>query len=166
MASKSRKESNKWLKRVAAQVTGKVLSIGSLHDDDDQGGRYRDYFINADSYTTSDLMGDVDIVLDIRDMKQIKSGSYDAIFCSGVLEHVDDFMAGMREMTRVLKKDGTLILGVPFRQNIHTVPHDYWRFTIFGLEYMCIKDYNIIEMKDVGVVDGYPEGYYVYAKKK
>lgn len=170
MASKSRRESNAWLKKVAADIKGDVLSIGSLNDDDCQGKKYRDYFTSAKSYTTSDTMavcGEVDIVLDVRDMSSIEDGTFDCIFCSGVLEHVDDFMKGMREMTRILKPGGTLLLGLPFRQAIHVVPEDYWRFTCFGIEYMLIDDYDIQEMKAIDDKDkNFAASYWTRAIKK
>jgi SAM-dependent methyltransferase len=168
MASKSRIDSNKWLRRKAKGIKGKVLSIGAMNDDDCEGGKYRNYFSSADSYTTSDCMsilGEVDIVLDVRDMSTEEDGKYDCVFCSGVLEHVDDFMQGMREITRILRKKGTLLLGVPFRQAIHSAPDDYWRFTEFGIEHM-LKDYKIKEIRPIDEsVEKFPASYWVKAIK-
>jgi predicted SAM-dependent methyltransferase len=168
MLSQARIESNKWLKRKTKGIKGDVLSIGSMNDDDCEGHKYREYFESANSYTTSDnesILGEVDIVLDVRDMSLVKDESYDCIFCSGVLEHVDDFMQGMREITRILKPKGTLLLGLPFRQGIHSYPHDYWRFTEFAIEYM-LKDYKIKEIKPIDEsIKEFPASYWVEANK-
>jgi SAM-dependent methyltransferase len=165
MASEARIASNKWLRRKAKGIKGDVLSIGSMNDDDCEGGKYRKYFESAKSYTTSDtdsVLGEVDLVLDVKKL-DLPDESYDCIFCSGVLEHVDDFMQGMREITRVLKNKGTLLLGVPFRQAIHSYPHDYWRFTEYALEYM-LKDYKIKEIKPIDDKD-FPASYWAIAIK-
>ncbi len=37
----------------------------------------------------------------------------DVVLCSEVLEHVEDYKTALKEMNRILKKDGTLILTVP-----------------------------------------------------
>ena len=38
---------------------------------------------------------------------------FDVVFCSHVLEHVTDIPQTLREMERVMKPDGTLIIGMP-----------------------------------------------------
>lgn len=43
-----------------------------------------------------------------------EENSFDIIFCNHVLEHVDDDIAAMKEMYRVLKPGGWAILQVPF----------------------------------------------------
>lgn len=162
--SQSRKDSNEWLRENCKDIKGKVLSVGSMEDRDGTGNSYKSYFPLADSYTTSDIAGDVDLYLDVRDMKIVKDGEYDCVFVSGVLEHVDDFMAGVREIKRVLKKGGTLILGVPFRQSLHS-QDDYWRFTVYALEYM-FKDMDIKEIKEIDKTDfAFPAAYWLKAIK-
>ena len=135
MASAARIESNTWLAARTAAITGDVLSIGSMDDKDGQGRLYRQYFSSARSYTTSEHIPypGCDLVIDVRHMPQIADATYDCVFCSGVLEHVDDYEAGMREIARILKPGGTLLLGLPFRQALHLKPTDYWRFTEFGI---------------------------------
>jgi SAM-dependent methyltransferase len=64
-------------------------------------------------YTTADLDPTVgELQLDITDMK-LPEASFDAIFCSHVMEHVDDDAAAMRELHRVLKPGGWVIVMVP-----------------------------------------------------
>ena len=162
--SQSRKDSNDWLQGAVKDIKGKVLSVGSMNDRDGAGNSYKDYFQSADSYTTSDIEGDVDLYLDIQNMKSVKNEEYDCVFVSGVLEHVPDFMAGVREIKRVLKKGGVLILGVPFRQSLHSVD-DYWRFTYYSLKYM----FGDMEIKEVVEIDkrekAFPAAYWLRAIK-
>jgi SAM-dependent methyltransferase len=64
-------------------------------------------------YATADIVqGRADKVLNIEDMRTEVSESYDWIICSHVLEHVDDAKA-LRELNRILKLDGLLMLMVP-----------------------------------------------------
>lgn len=168
-ASQSRQESNDWLRNRAADIGGHVLSIGSDTDEDNNGGRYRDYFKKCLSYTTSEATSEfnVDLVLDVRSMPQIQNDSFDCVFCSGVLEHVDDYLAGLKEITRILRQGGILLLGLPFRQAIHMAPNDYWRFTEHGLRYMLRDDYEILELKSVdNSVPNFPAAYWLKAKKR
>ena len=76
-------------------------------------------------------------------MPELADEAFDCIYCSGVLEHVDDPFAGIKEMTRVLKPDGVLLLGVPFRQAIHMAPQDFWRFTEFGIRHLLRDAFEI-----------------------
>lgn len=163
--SQGRKDSNEWLRENCKDIKGKVISIGSMEDRDGTGNSYKSYFPSADSYTTSDIAGDVDLYLDVRDMKIVKDGEYDCVFVSGVLEHVDDFMAGVREIKRILKPGGTLILGVPFRQPVHSNGDDYWRFTIYALKYM-FSDMDIQKVKEIDKEEfAFPAAYWLKAKK-
>ena len=133
LPSRGRREANAWLRQECASVQGKVLSIGSGNDSDGLGDVYRSYFPNAESYTTSEVAPghDTDLIIDVRDMRDIPDASYDAVFCCGVLEHVDDCYRSMDEISRILAPGGILLLGLPFRQGIHMEPNDYWRFTEF-----------------------------------
>lgn len=165
----SRRESNRWLRLHAGDITGKVLSIGSGDDKDKEGGGYRNYFRNASSYTTSEIepMPGCDLVLDVRSMPEIPDGAYDCVFCSGVLEHVDDWRKALQEITRVLKPGGTLLLGLPFRQPIHFSPRDYWRFTEHGIREMLRRDYEILALSPMDEpVPDFPAAYWVKAKKR
>ncbi|MCX7914757.1 MAG: class I SAM-dependent methyltransferase [Verrucomicrobiae bacterium] len=72
----------------------------------------------------------------------LRSGSLDGILCSEVLEHVADFPAALREMARVLKPGGRLLITCPFLYPLHG-PQDYWRFTPQAFEYLLAKDFTI-----------------------
>jgi SAM-dependent methyltransferase len=136
--SQARLESNAWIEAAAKYVTGNVLSIGSGSDLDGQGRKYRQYFSKTESYQTSEvsLRATTDLVLDVRNMEGIEDGEYDCVFCSGVLEHVDDLFGAMREIARILRTGGVLLLGVPLAQKIHRAPQDFWRMTIHGVRYL------------------------------
>ena len=65
----------------------------------------------------------IDIIADIEDLT--KEGTYDAVLCEEVLEHVKNPNVALKEIYRVLKKGGTLVLTAPFNSLTHYAPHFY-----------------------------------------
>jgi SAM-dependent methyltransferase len=65
--------------------------------------------------------------------------SFETVFCAQVLEHTSEPGEMLREMGRVLKPRGHLILSAPHIWGIHEEPHDYFRFTNFGLKHLAGK---------------------------
>jgi ubiquinone/menaquinone biosynthesis C-methylase UbiE len=59
--------------------------------------------------------------------------TFDGILCTQVLEHVSNVEDILSESKRVLKKDGIILLTVPFIYREHEQPFDFRRFTSFGL---------------------------------
>ena len=168
LPTKGRREANRWLQIHCRDIGGAVLSIGSAEDADGEGRHYRDYFVKAESYTTSEIeeYPVADLVIDARNMPEIESASYDCVFCCGVLEHVDEYQKAFGEITRILKCGGILLLGVPFRQAPHMEPHDYWRFTEYGVRFLLRENYEILEfLANDNTVHNYPSAYWVKAKK-
>jgi ubiquinone/menaquinone biosynthesis C-methylase UbiE len=66
-----------------------------------------------------------------------------------LLEHVPEPMAVLRELARILKPGGTVMVSVP-----STVPrhddHDYWRFTAQGLEQLGSSLFENVEVQVFG----------------
>lgn len=60
-------------------------------------------------------------------------GSFDAVVCQAVLEHVMDPPRVVGEMRRVLVPDGLLYAEVPFMQQVHEGAYDVTRYTYVGL---------------------------------
>ena len=77
------------------------------------------------SYDTVDLNSPIaDIKADICDLPFLDN-SYDFILCNHVLEHVIDDDKAMRELYRVLKKNGIGIFQVPIDYNRDTTFEDF-----------------------------------------
>jgi SAM-dependent methyltransferase len=62
--------------------------------------------------------------------------------CAEVIEHTHSPALALREIRRVLKPGGKLLLTTPFAFPIHYAPTDYYRFTRFGLTHL-LKDWEI-----------------------
>jgi SAM-dependent methyltransferase len=56
-------------------------------------------------------------------------GSFDALLCTEVLEHVADPTGLIGEMHRVLKPGGFGLITIPWSARFHYQPHDYHRYT-------------------------------------
>lgn len=76
-----------------------------------------------------DLVGSADAI-------PADAGSFDAIVCTQVLEHVSDPGLVLHEFHRILRPGGRLIASVPFAWEEHELPHDYFRYTRPGIEYL------------------------------
>jgi len=83
-------------------------------------------------YSKIDIMGDLTSL-------PVKSQVFDAVICTQVLEHLREPEAALREFIRVLKQGGSLYLSAPQGWGIHQGPHDYFRFTHYGIQYLLEK---------------------------
>ncbi|MBM3763167.1 MAG: class I SAM-dependent methyltransferase [Acidobacteria bacterium] len=103
-------------------------------------GQYQDFF-SRQRYVGVDLgVGDVawnysklDCVADLLRLP-FADGGFDAFVSVVTLEHVTEPGLAIAEMARVAKTGATLFLVVPHEWEVHQHPHDYWRFTKFGVK--------------------------------
>jgi SAM-dependent methyltransferase len=85
------------------------------------------------------------------DALAFEDNRFDTILCTQVLEHVYNQRGVIAESYRTLKKEGHLILTVPFCWELHEEPYDFFRVTKHGLKQM-FEDagFNIIYIKANG----------------
>lgn len=76
----------------------------------------------------------------------IKDNEFDTVMATEVFEHCPDPTAILKEINRVMRKDGILFFTVPFLWNLHEVPHDEYRYTPFSLE-RHLKEAGFINIK-------------------
>ncbi len=127
----------KFVQEMASQydVSGKsLIDIGA------QDGVYKKYFRHL-RYVTQDIQqnksGTVDIIGDINEgIAEISDESFDYILCTQVLEHIREPHKVFREFCRILKPGGKIFLTTHLCFEEHMIPHDYFRFTRYGLRYL------------------------------
>jgi SAM-dependent methyltransferase len=56
-----------------------------------------------------------------------------------VMEHLAEPEWFLKECHRILKHGGGIFFTVPFMWHVHEAPHDYYRYTRFGLTYLLEK---------------------------
>jgi SAM-dependent methyltransferase len=101
----------------------------------DIGGRDRGKFKKPRDKVERWIFADIeerhnpDIVLNVEDMGEIASESIDIINAIQLFEHVEKTGQALKQCYRVLKKDGVLILSVPFLFPVHPDPCDFVRWT-------------------------------------
>jgi ubiquinone/menaquinone biosynthesis C-methylase UbiE len=73
--------------------------------------------------------GKINVISDILSIP-VKNDSIDLVLCTEVLEHVFDPINAIKEMARVLKKNGTMLITAPLGSGLHQLPyHFYGGFT-------------------------------------
>ena len=91
----------------------------------------------------------VEIISDICSIP-IKKNSYDYVLCSEVLEHVYDPVAAIRELDRILKVGGEIIITAPFRSFTHFSPYHFCDgFNKYFYEHH-LDNYEFIEITAYG----------------
>jgi SAM-dependent methyltransferase len=95
--------------------------------------------------------GVVDVVIEAGEALPFEDGSLDFVTCTQVLEHVQDPHWHLAEMSRVLKVGGVILLTLPFVWEQHEIPHDYYRFTEFGVRHLASEnDLRVAELEPGG----------------
>jgi len=108
--------------------------------------RYR-FFFDKCNYVSVDFgkgdknwdFGSNDIIGDITKLDFIKSESVPYVLNTTVLEHINEPSELLSHIHRILRPGGKLFLYVPFVQFEHQIPFDFYRYTSYGLRYLCEK---------------------------
>lgn len=124
-------------------------SAGSFDKRDEFGaakgsvGRARQYVsLDVDVRARPGVVGDGH-ALPFRD------ATFDVVIANNVIEHLHDPARGVGEMRRALRPGGQLLYTIPFLYPIHEAPHDYTRFTRYGLARL-FRDFSSVEIRERG----------------
>jgi|YelNatPaOPRAMG01_1025707.scaffolds.fasta_scaffold14612_4 SAM-dependent methyltransferase len=130
-------------------VHGKMIDLGC------GDMPFREFLINqVDSYDSLDLWPQVENVTfvgDIEDMSMIEPCAYDSAICLEVLEHVPNPQQAIKEIYRILKPSGVVLFSVPHLSRLHHIPHDYFRFTPYGLTHLLqLAGFDVVDIQAKG----------------
>lgn len=119
----------KQIKKYAHYIGGVILDAGS-----GDGNRYKSFF-KFEKYLTLDVRPNsgADIIGSVLNIP-LEDNSVDSVISTQVLEHIKTPAKAVSEFYRVLKPGGHCLITVPQLNELHEEPHDYFRFTKFGLE--------------------------------
>lgn len=102
-------------------------------------------------------------IVDATTMKY--ANKFDLLLCLNVLEHIYDHQKALTNIYKALRKNGLLVVAVPFAYPLHDEPGDYWRFTEYTLKrILSAQGFRKISIAHKGKRE-FPFGYFVTAIK-
>jgi SAM-dependent methyltransferase len=98
-----------------------------------------------------DRAGKTDHIADLQGMPQVENGTFDTVLCTQVLEHLPRPWDALRELSRVSRPHGMIIVTVPHLSIIHEAPHDYYRYTSYGLRALASQaELEVVDLQPTG----------------
>ena len=142
----------------AVAAFARELPAGARVRDAGSGeGQYRHHFVRQ-RYCGVDLaVGDaawdysqVDALADLSALP-FRTGTFDAAIHIVTIEHLKEPGCALAEIGRTLATGGTLLIAAPHEWEVHQAPHDYFRYTRYGLAYLLEKGgFEVREMRAAG----------------
>ncbi len=76
-----------------------------------------------------------DLLMDVgfEGLSAVGDESFDMILCVGLLEHIPDPQPFIDHLHRILRPGGQVLITCSSTFSLHEGPHDYFRFTVFGM---------------------------------
>ena len=139
---------NKFINEISKKYDEKgktLLDVGAGHQP------YKKFFkkINYESCDSDHIINEInydileakhDFYCNINEHIPKNDNHYDIILCSEVLEHVYDPESVIREIARILKRDGIFIATIPQSAGEHMLPHNYFNYLEPGILYLLKKN--------------------------
>ncbi len=130
---------------ISRYAKGNILDVGC-------GNKPYESLFNGskESYSGCDVVqsseNKVDVICKATELAY-ESNTFDTVFSTQVMEHVDNSDLMMKECNRVLKPGGVMILSVPLCWELHEEPYDFFRFTKYGLQELCNRNnFEVLEI--------------------
>jgi SAM-dependent methyltransferase len=132
------------LSTLSADVRGLIAQLPDAHDGKalDLGADKSPYrnLLEAKGYEVETLDVAPDSGADhtgTAERTNLPDAAFDLVICTQVLEHCDEPWDAIREIRRIVKPGGRVIVSVPHVWFYHPHPKDHWRFTQEGLVKLC-----------------------------
>jgi SAM-dependent methyltransferase len=130
------------IERAVAELAAALPPAARVLDAGAGEGQYARFF-GAHRYCAVDAaVGDadwdysrLDAAADLTALP-FRNASFDACLNIVTLEHVREPARVMREIARTLRPGGRLLLVVPQDWEVHQAPHDYFRYTRYGVRHL------------------------------
>ncbi|HMQ68397.1 MAG TPA: class I SAM-dependent methyltransferase [Ignavibacteria bacterium] len=93
--------------------------------------------------------------------KHFEMNRFDCVLCTEVLEHTVNDRKVISNISTILKPGGTLIISTPFTYVLHEAPHDYRRYTYYGLR-KILEENNFKVMSAFSMGGTFSSGLYIF----
>ena len=129
----------------------KVLEIGATPIENEFNLEKLVRKINVD-YSNADING---TVLKFRGGEVIDAdnNTYDVVFCANVIEHIARPWIWLKELVRVTKKGGKVIVLCPITWGYHESPLDCWRIYPDGMRVLLTDSGLSVELVEMENLD-------------
>lgn len=123
----------------------KVLEIApQIHNDSKGLSNKKIFTLDINKNSKCDFIADICK----NNSKIIPSNFFDIVICTEVLEHTKNPFKAVKELFRILKNKGLLLVTTPFDFRIHGPLPDCWRFTEHGLKEL-FKNFSTIKIESI-----------------
>lgn len=102
--------------------------------------RIADEYIGVDWKSSLHDQSNVDVFANLSERLPFEDDYTDTVISFQVMEHVPEPSFFLSECYRILRPGGILFITVAFMWHVHEAPHDYFRYTKYGLEYLLKKN--------------------------
>jgi len=142
----------------AVAAFARTLPTGAMVLDAGAGeGQYARYFARQRYYGVDLAVGDaawdyskLDVVADLTALP-FRDARFDAALNIVTIEHLREPGRALAEIARTLAPGGLLLVVAPHEWEVHQAPHDYFRYTRYGLA--CLLEQaglDVVELRPVG----------------
>ncbi len=127
------------IEKVMPYIHGKLLDIGCGQKPYREiiGSSCTEY-IGLENINSLHNLARVEVIGDALNLP-FPERTFNTVVSFQVMEHIPEPEQFLREIFRVLVPGGYAIITTPFMWGEHEIPHDYFRYTRYGLEYLVIK---------------------------
>jgi|TARA_Y100000310_G_scaffold345860_1_gene471659 SAM-dependent methyltransferase len=145
-----RRKIEKYIGNLFINPSDKILDVGSGNNP------YYHKFMKGHivrfdirNFSKTNVVGDANLL-------PFKDNSFDKIIIVNSLYYCSNPFDVIKNIGRILKKDGTIVIITPFLYPIHDAPYDKYRFTEFGIMQLLKNSFIIKVINPIGGIFNLP----------